>query len=234
MNHSMSKFLLTFFLAVLAIFVPGCLDIEEEVFLNSDGSGTYVSRFDLNGLTDLIMMTMPDSITEQMGDNPDAFLDSILTSQEMVSSLAAMTEQFDGQEGISNSRSEVKNGILTLQMEFASIASLNEALTNSSQENQFGMMTPLFDWSKKSLSRSAASTGEDMDPELASQMDMLKMMMGDGNFVTRYHFPGKVKSASNPDSRIIDGGKTVETTYNLSELIENPALADQEIKFKKR
>lgn len=234
MKFSISKTAAIFLSLFAFVFVPGCLDIEEEVFINADGSGTYVNHVDLNGLVDMIMMMAPDSVRQEMGENPDEFLDSMFQSQEMTSSLAVMAERYEAQEGVSNAVSNMVDGVMTIRFDFTSVESLNLALSQTAEENELGFLTPSFAWKKGRLTRLAGSGTEEMDEELQSQMDMMKMMMGDATYTTRYHFPGAVKSNTNDEATLLDAEKTVVVEHSLLQVMEDPTILSNEIKFKKK
>lgn len=234
MKFSFSKAVTISLTLLTIIFVPACLDIEEEVFINVDGSGTYVNHVDMNGIVDMIMIMAPDSVKEEIGENPDMFLDSLFKSQEMTSSLAVMAERYEDQEGVSNATTNMTDGIMTISFDFSSVESLNLALSETAEENELGFLTPSFAWKKGRLTRLAGSGSEEMDEELKSQMEMMKMMMGDATYTTRYHFPGAVKSSTNEEASLIDAGKTIVVEHSLLEVMENPGLLGNEIKFKKR
>lgn len=234
MKFSFPKSAAIFLTLLTFIFVPGCLDIEEEVFINADGSGTYVNHVDMKGIVDMIMMMAPDSVKEEIGDNPDMFLDSLFQSQEMTSSLAVMVERYQDLEGVTNAASDMTDGVMMIRFDFASVESLNLALSETAEENELGFLTPSFAWKKGRLTRLAGSSSDEMDEELQSQMEMMKMMMGDATYTTRYHFPGSVKSNTNEDASLLDAGKTVVVEYSLLEVMEDPTLLSNEIKFKKR
>lgn len=234
MKFSFSKAAAIFLTLLAFVVVPGCLDIEEEVFINADGSGTYVNHVDMNGIVDMIMMMAPDSVKEEIGANPDMFLDSLFQSQEMTSSLAVMAERYEEQDGVSNAATTMVDGTMTISFDFASVESLNLALSQTAEENELGFLTPSFAWKKGRLTRLAGSSSDEMDEELQSQMEMMKMMMGDATYTTRYHFPGKVKSNTNQDASLLDAGKTVVVEHSLLEVMEDPTLLGNEIKFKKR
>ena len=48
----MKKIIRILIFAAISFTATGCLDIIEEVILNKDGSGTYVSSFDITKLAD--------------------------------------------------------------------------------------------------------------------------------------------------------------------------------------
>lgn len=222
------------FLAIFSfLFVPGCLDIEEEVFLNKDGSGTYVNHMDLSGIVEMIMLMAPDSVKEEIGNNPDEFLDSLFQSREMTTSLMGLAERYEEQEGVSNPVSEMKNGVMSIGFDFTSIESLNAALAMTAEENEMGFITPHFAWKKGKLTRLVGESTDEMDEELQSQMEMMKTMLGDATYTTRYHLPGAVKTSTNEESSLLDAGKTIVVEHGLLQVMEDPALLVNEIKFKR-
>ena len=73
-----------------------------------------------------------------------------------------------------------------------------------------------------------------MDEELESQIEMAKMMMGNASYKVRYHFPGRMKSSEAAGGSTTNGGKTVEFEYSLLEILEDPTILENEMKFKRR
>ena len=222
-----------FLFSLLLLVLPGCLDIEEEVFLNKDGSGTYVNTMDLSGLVDMIMMMTPDSVKEEIGADPDRLLDSLFQSQEMASAFASFSGTYGDVEGISNVQSDLGDGKLRISYDFATIDALNEALS-STEDQGMGMSTPFFTWKKGKLVRGIAEESSMMDEELESQIEMAKMMMGNASYKVRYHFPGRMKSSESSGGSTTNGGKTVEFEYSLLEIMEDPTILENEMKFKRR
>lgn len=89
----------------------------------------------------------------------------------------------------------------------------------------------LFDISKKLLKRyKAPAPAENMEED--ENMAMMKMFMAGAEYTTVYHFPGKVKSATNPNAKI--DGKTVTIKGDLLEMMEGKADMSTEVKFKKK
>ena len=89
----------------------------------------------------------------------------------------------------------------------------------------------LFDIGKKVLTRyKAPAPAEDMEED--ENMAMMKMFMAGAEYTTVYHFPGKVKSATNANAQI--DGKTVTIKGDLLEMMEGKADMSTEVKFKKK
>jgi len=89
----------------------------------------------------------------------------------------------------------------------------------------------LFDISKKLFKRYKAPAPEE-NLEEDETMAMMKMFMAGAEYKTVYHFPGKVKSATNPNAKV--DGKTVTITGDLLDMMEGKADLSTEVKFKKK
>ena len=61
---------------------------------------------------------------------------------------------------------------------------------------------------------------------------MFKSMMGDMNYTTIYHLPGKVSSFSNKDAKLDADGKTLRLTINLMERSKQMTL-ENNIRYQK-
>lgn len=89
----------------------------------------------------------------------------------------------------------------------------------------------LFDIGKKILKRYKAPAPAE-NAEEDENMAMMKMFMAGAEYTTVYHFPGKVKSATNANAQV--DGKTVTIKGDLLEMIEGKADMSTEVKFKKK
>lgn len=103
----------------------------------------------------------------------------------------------------------------------------------------FGGMMPaagqdyrVFDIGKKLLTRHKAPAPTEKTAEEDEGMAMMKMFMAGAEYNTVYHFPGKVKSATNPNAKV--DGKTVTITGSLLDMMEGKADMSTEVKFKKK
>lgn len=89
----------------------------------------------------------------------------------------------------------------------------------------------LFDISKKLLKRYKAPAPAEKAEE-DENMAMMKMFMAGAEYTTIYHFPGNVKSATNPNAKI--DGKTVTIKGDLLEMMDGTGDMSTEVKFKKK
>jgi len=89
----------------------------------------------------------------------------------------------------------------------------------------------LFDIGKKLLKRyKAPAPAENLEED--ETMAMMKMFMAGAEYTTVYHFPGKVKNATNPNAKV--DGKTVTIKGDLLEMLEGKADMSTEVKFKRQ
>ncbi len=89
----------------------------------------------------------------------------------------------------------------------------------------------LFDISSKLLKRHKAPAPAESAEE-DETMAMMKMFMAGAEYTTIYHFPGKVKNATNPNAKV--DGKTVTIKGDLLDILEGKADMSTEVKFKKK
>ena len=92
-------------LLIISLILAGCFDITEEIFLEKNGSGKYVSLIDMRQMKDMMAMlkTMaPDSVKSKddggMGD------------LKGLDSLENMWKGLEGIRGISDVKREKKDG----------------------------------------------------------------------------------------------------------------------------
>lgn len=77
----MKKSLFSFsFILLAALFLTGCLDTEEDVTINSNGSGVYKTTIDMSGLFDMMQMAaaMDTSAGSKLKELEDKNIDSTI------------------------------------------------------------------------------------------------------------------------------------------------------------
>ncbi|MEO0472010.1 MAG: hypothetical protein AAF206_20450 [Bacteroidota bacterium] len=221
-------------LVILAVAVaPSCLEIEEEISLNTDGSGTYAMTMDMNK-----MMEMMKGFGQgEDGDTPDAFGKMDSSMQEAAAKLREI-------DGVSNVKHSSENYRFTISYNFDDVETLNE----SSSQASFGGDDPMtgsltgggassFKWTPKSFAKSNPDLSDllsEDDEETQGVMQMAKMMMADAKYTTIYHFPGKVKKMTNDEAELSLDKKTVTLEVGLVDILEGEAEVGNQIKFKKK
>ncbi len=76
---------------------------------------------------------------------------------------------------------------------------------------------------------------EDVDLENMTddQMEMMKMMLGEGQMKTIFHLPGQILEVTAPGAVIDNNSNTVTVNQNLYEILKTKTTSDYTIKFKK-
>jgi hypothetical protein len=245
----MRKFVLLL-LSGSMLFLTSCFDIFEDVYLNKDGSGEYITKIDASGLfsNPFMKSAIEEAAKEEGGEEVDLETDSTMYYKDMAgfSSLTEMEQKKVKDLNIHMKMSE-SNGefLITSKIPFASLEELAEiqAIIGKVQDkegdggglmggsNPFVGATPRFKQGKRELVRlpELAGAEEEMDEET---MSMAKMFFTDAKSTTVYHLPGKVKNSSIPNS-VVDG-KTVTVTHSLLDLMDKKVSAEGAINYKKK
>ncbi len=69
---------------------------------------------------------------------------------------------------------------------------------------------------------------------MAQAMEMMEMMMGDATYTTIYNFPGKIKKSTNKEASDSNGNKTITVKAKFLDLLDDPSILDNTIKYKKK
>lgn len=232
------KRILVYLLSICLFGMVSCLDIEEEITINSDGSGMYEMRMDMTEAVKMMMAMAPDSVKEE-GMTEDDVLQALADSQGASEEMAAALEELNAKDGISNAQQSLEGGVFTMSYNFKNFATLSEALNQAGEgggfENPLGIKQPVFSGKKGVFSRSQGTGDkEDMDPEMEQTMEMMEMMMGDATYTTIYNFPGKIKKATNKEASYSNGNKTISVKAKFLDLLDDPGLLDNTIKYKNK
>ncbi len=245
----MRKFVLLL-LSGSMLFLTSCFDIIEEVYLNKDGSGKYVTRIDASGLMSNPFMksAIQEAAKEEGGEEMNLESDSLIYYKDMdgFADLTNMEQQQIKDLTIHMVMSESKGEFLIISDipfksldELAQIQQIIGKVQDKEGEagglmggtNPFAAGAPRFKQAKRELIRlpEAAGDAEELDEET---MSMAKMFFTDAEATTIYHLPGKVKSCSIPNA-VIDG-KTVTVTHSLLDMMDEKVISEGAIKYKKR
>jgi len=231
-------------LVTISVILAGCFDITEEIFLEKNGSGKYVSVIDMRQMKDMMAMlkTMaPDSLKGKddggMGD------------MKGLDSLENMWKGLEGIRGITDVRREKKEEwVFQISFKFANMAALNEAMTKrkSSDSGQVQTAGNFYTFKPGVFANNDTSMagmnelfkGNKMggaDPNsdsLQMAMTMMKSMMGDMKYTCIYHLPGKVTSYSNKKAKLSEDGKTLTLALDLMDESDSAKTIVNEIKYK--
>lgn len=220
---------------VLLVLIPGlatgCFEIEEIISLNRDGSGSYTMRVDMSEAMGMI---------QAMGGGESGEVSK--ASASMDSTMVAAVTRLESIKGISNVKQSSENFMLELSYDFTDVDALNQASSQNELNSSAGMSgSPLegvsYAWTPKSFIRSNPPLGETLDtedPEMEQTMAMMRMMMGEASFTSKYSFPGKVKKVENELAEVQEDKKTVLLVVPLLDYMDGKASLSNNIRFKKR
>jgi len=224
-------------ISCLCLFLTGCLNITEEIFLEKNGSGRYVSTLDMSKMKEMLDMVK-------------AFAPDSAGSNEMdlskLDSISDMLGDFSGIPGITNIKKEKKDeNTYTVSFDFKDIASLNEAMKRKNKKDSvqttgdFFSFTPgQFTCNDTSLSgindaMKGLNGDQASNDSVAMAMTMMKGMMGDMKYTSIYHFPGKVTSYTNKLATLSEDGKTLTLVLNLFDESQQNKTLQNKIQYKK-
>jgi len=222
----------------LCLFLTGCLNITEEIFLDKNGSGKYISTLDMSKMKEMLDMVKAFAPDSSAGNMDLSKLDSV----------SDMLGDFSGIPGITNIKKEKKDeNTYVVSFDFKDIKALNEAMKRKNKKDSaiaqpkgdfFSFSPGQFNCNDTSLSgindamKDLNGAPSDND-SMAMAMTMIKGMMGDMKYTSIYHMPGKVTSVSNKLATISEDGKTVTLVLNLfDENQQNKTLLNK-IQYKK-
>lgn len=225
-------------IVLLCLFLTGCLNITEEIFLEKNGSGHYVSTLDLSKMKE--MLDMVKAFAPDSADAKDMDLSKLDSVQDMLG-------DFSGIPGITNIKKEKKDeNTFIVSFDFKDIKALNEAMRRKNKKDSlhlskadfFSFSPGQFNCIDTSLSgindamKEMSGAPSDND-SMAMAMTMIKGMMGDMKYTSIYHMPGKVSNYSNKLATLSADGKTLTLVINLFDEDQKNKTLLNNIQYKK-
>ncbi len=257
-TKNISVKLKTIAVVLCVCLLSACLDIQEEIVINENGTGTYSSRTDMGALLQLVASMAGEEEVQKNGLN------------RTIDTLIQMKDVVEGTEGLTPEHKRlISGGSMKLKMNmeesllktdisfpFTSYSDLQTLMDGSatgsmgdifkqvfsqdgnapSDDNQLiDKINTVFDItvSKNEISKKLNRDKFDslmLNPELAE----MKQMMGSVaavDFTTTVHFPRKVKKVDNELITLSADKKTATLKYNLSKLFTNPEQFSYTIQY---
>jgi hypothetical protein len=224
------KRILVAFVALL--FLGGCINITEEVFLEKDGSGKYVMTLDMEKMMEMMEMAKafaPDSLQDQSLDLN--MMDSLENAMGDLSTVPGITEFTKGKKD--------KN-TYEISFRFKDIRALNEAMRKRNQkatatEDAYAFNPGTFefrDTTSFGLNNIMKELDQSQTDSVMAAMEMMRTIMGDMTYNTIYHFPGKVTNFTNKNATLDPDGKTLRLQVNLFDK-ENSITLRNKVSYEK-
>jgi hypothetical protein len=218
----MKKIINLLLLAASVFTMTACFDITEDITVNKDGSGTYVSITDASKLSEQLQMFAAMDTTGELIPKMKYTLDS---------AFAANFKQYAEIKGISKINVDTsKEYVYKVTLDFANIDALNAVMNVDKKEDS---QKNLYAWSKGKLTRKDSGIGGmgEMDMEDEQQKEMAKSMLKDMKYIIIYRLPKKVSSISNKEAKILDGKKTVKLECSLLDVMDKKVKLSNEVQF---
>jgi hypothetical protein len=210
-------------LFVASVFtMTACFDITEDITVNKDGSGTYVSTTDASKLSEQLSMVAAMDTTGQLIPKMKYALDS---------SFNANFTKYAQVKGVSNVKVDTsKPYIYKVSLDFKDVLALNNVVNvdkkDDSQKN-------LYAWAKGKLSRKDSGIGGmgEMGLEDEQQKEMAKSLLKDMKYTIIYRMPKKVSGMTNKEAKLSSDKKTVTLECNLLDVMDKKVSLGNEVKY---
>jgi hypothetical protein len=257
----MKKTLLFICIAFSAFCFTGCLDSEEDVTINSNGSGIYKNTIDMGGLFDMMQMAamMDTSASSQLKDLTDKNIDSTISLGAFTDTSKTLSTQekailHDGTMHMTiNQKDKVfkivmnypfkkiedVQKIIELQQSgktFNPIGSAKENLALQGMDNQglpstSEITNTIF---KNGLIERKVDQQKLNDLEKGEGFDQMQKagsMLEGVTFTTVIRLPKAVKSSSGSKLSLSDDKKTVRIKYTLLDMIKTSQALEFKIEY---
>jgi hypothetical protein len=217
----MKKIINALLFAASVFTMTACFDITEDITINKDGSGTYVSTTDASKLTEQLSMLAAMDTTGELMPKLKYSLDS---------SFSANFGQYAAIKGVSNVKIDTsKEYTYKVTLDFKNIETLNAVINVDKKEDG---QKNLYSWSKGKLTRKDSGAGmSDMAMEDEQQKEMAKSMLKDMKYKIVYHLPKKVSGMTNKQATLSSDKKTVTLECSLLDIMDKKLTLGNEVKY---
>ena len=217
------KKIFNFLLLVATVLtMASCFEITEEVTVNKDGSGNYISTIDATKLSEQMQMLAAFDTTGEMVPKLKYSLDS--TFSETFKKYASI-------KGVSKVVIDSsKPYVYKVSLDYKDVSVLNEVvnLDKKGEDRQ-----NLYSWKKGQLSRKDFALNlDDMKMEDESQKEMAKSMLEGMKYTIIMNLPGKVKNSNNKEAIISSDKKTVTLACSLLDVMDKKVNLGNEVTYK--
>jgi hypothetical protein len=218
----MKKVINALLLAISVFTMTACFDITEDITINKDGSGTYLSITDASKMSEQLGMLAAMDTTGELIPKLKYSLDS---------SFSANFNKYAALKGISKIKVDTSTAyIYKVTLDFANIDALNSVINvdkkDDAQKNLYG-------WAKGKLTRKDSGIGgmAEMGMEDEQQKEMAKTMLKDMKYTIIYRLPKKVSSISNKEAKLSNDKKTVTLACSLLDVMDKKVSLGNEVKY---
>ncbi len=229
------------------VAVTSC-NFTEEIFIESDGSGSINLRFDGSEMMAFTGEAM-DSIPEAATDSVIYFKDILEEKKDSISQLpAAEQERLEKLRPYRmhiQSDPEAKSLFFTLTRDFKQISEVGDAFaafqdasaldgdskpTGNGMSDEFRPATEVnFAFRKGRFSRKAMIVDSALHQQQLDSLAGADMFLSGSTYTLKIHFPKEIKSANIQDATLSMDRKTLIREVDFLEYMKNPNLLDMEV-----
>lgn len=249
-----------FFVSLTVFCLTGCLDSQEDVTINADGSGVYKSSVDMSGLFDMLQMAamMDTSANSQLKSLSNKNIDSTFSLGAFADTSTTLTAEDKAllKEGKVHFNVNQQEKVLKFDMifPFKKVEDLQKILELQKSGKGFN---PLKNAGSNpamgSISQDSESPLEGLDMtfknglierkvdqkkldafknnEQASQLQSMGEMLEGVTFSTVIKLPTPVKSSTGEKVSVSDDKKTVRVKYTLADMMKNAKALEFKVEY---
>jgi hypothetical protein len=212
------------YLVILLLLLTSCIEIIDDVTLNSNGSGKFAytlnlsqSRLDVNSYLSL--------------ESYDG--KKVPSKEELKLKIYEFRDQMNKQSGISNCKVTINETdfIIKLNCDFTSIEKLQDAIFLVLEAMSQKELTKQY-WVTSS-NDTITKKIPDFISGYKSYTDYEKIKLNSGVYISILRFDRLIKSSDNPSSVISKNQSAVLTRVNTLELSQNPSLINNVVTLNK-
>jgi hypothetical protein len=217
----MKKIMNALLIAASVFTMTACFDITEDITINKDGSGTYVSTTDASKLSEQLGMLAAMDTTGELIPKLKYSLDS---------SFSANFSQYAAIKGVSKMKVDTSKAyIYKVTLDFTDINALNGVINVDKKDDA---QKNLYTWVKGKLTRKDSGVGMgEMGMEDDQQKEMAKSLLKDMKYTIIYHLPKKVSGMTNKEAKLSDDKKTVTLQGSILDIMDKKLSLGNEVKY---
>ena len=217
----MKKIMNALLIAASVFTMTACFDITEDITINKDGSGTYVSTTDASKLSEQLGMLAAMDTTGELIPKLKYSLDS---------SFSANFSQYAAIKGVSKVKVDTSKAyIYKVTLDFTDITALNGVINVDKKDDA---QKNLYSWAKGKLTRKDSGIGMgEMGMEDEQQKEMAKSLLKDMKYTIIYHLPKKVSGVTNKEAKLSDDKKTVTLQCSILDIMDKKLTLGNEVKY---
>ncbi len=234
-----------------SILLVSCM-FTEELYLNSDGSGTYTFKMDMSEMMESMKgMSTKDSVQEsKVLDTIIYFKDILIEQKDSISKLKPeerevleALEDFTMRMQVDEEKGKM---LMNFGLDFKSITDLKnmsekiakaQSLTDKKKDGN-GMLfnnDTEYSFDGKTFKRSVnlKNLSKEKSDEFKKMMTQSNAFMDGSTYKIIYHFEKEIKSVSINSAVLSKDKKTLTIEMPMDTVMKNPKLLDFEVKLKK-